>query len=149
MNINTENSDSTFRFEIVEDNGEDVVIKVAENDFENQVNNGVPKKETLSPGKHHAKRGGFFKRHPNLTDKDCKIKVTMYLDADILTHFKQRAESEHSAPYQTQINAELRKIMESEQSTELIETAKTIVNDNVIERLADKIAKRLNEQKAA
>jgi uncharacterized protein (DUF4415 family) len=149
MNINTENSDSTFQFEVVEDNGKDVVINIAQNDYESQINNGVPENETLPPGKHHAERDGFFKRHPNLTGKDCKIKVTMYLDADILTHFKQRAENEHSAPYQTQINAELRKIMESEQSAELIETAKTIVGDNVIERLADKIAERLNERKAA
>jgi uncharacterized protein (DUF4415 family) len=149
MNINTENSDSTFQFEVVEDNGKDVVINVIQNDYENQINNGVPENETLSPGKHYAKRGGFFKRHPDLTAKDCKIKVTMYLDADILTYFKQRAENEHSAPYQTQINAELRKIMESEQSNEVTETAKTIVSDNVIERLADKIADRLNELKAA
>jgi uncharacterized protein (DUF4415 family) len=149
MNINTENNDSTFQFEAIESNGEDVVITITQKDYENQIKNGVPENETLSAGKHQAKRGGFFKRHPNLTAKDCKIKVTMYLDADILTHFKQRAESEHSAPYQTQINAELRKIMESEQSNELVETAKTIVNDNVIERLADKIAERLNERKAA
>jgi uncharacterized protein (DUF4415 family) len=149
MNINTENSDSTFRFEAVEDNGKDVVINIAQNDYENQINNGVPENETLSPGKHYAKRGGFFKRHQNLTTKDCKIKVTIYLDADILTHFKKRAGSEHSAPYQTQINAELRKIMGSEQSSDVIETAKSIVNESVIDRLADKIAEKLNERKAA
>ncbi len=80
---------------------------------------------------------------------EAKIKITLFVDGDVLIHFKQRAENEHSAPYQTQINAELRKIMESEQSNELIETAKNIVSDNVIERLADKIAERLNERKAA
>jgi uncharacterized protein (DUF4415 family) len=80
---------------------------------------------------------------------EAKIKITLFLDGDVLMHFKGRAESENSAPYQTQINAELRKIMKSDQLNETTKTAENIVNDNVINLLADKIAERLNERKAA
>jgi uncharacterized protein (DUF4415 family) len=35
---------------------------------------------------------------------DCKVRITINLDADVLEYFKQRAAAPHSAPYQTQIN---------------------------------------------
>lgn len=57
---------------------------------------------------------GSFKAKPGETDlKNCKVKVSMYVDADILEYFKQRAEQPNAAPYQTQINNELRTVMES------------------------------------
>ena len=40
-----------------------------------------------------------------------KVRVTMYLDLDVLNYFKQRAEQPNAAPYQTQINNELREAM--------------------------------------
>jgi uncharacterized protein (DUF4415 family) len=43
---------------------------------------------------------------------DCKVRVTMYLDADVLEYFKERARRPNAAPYQTQINTELRAVME-------------------------------------
>jgi len=58
---------------------------------------------------------GSFKPEKGATDlKNCKVKISMYLDADILEYFRQRAESPDSAPYQTQINNELRRIMEND-----------------------------------
>lgn len=44
--------------------------------------------------------------------RNCKVRVTMYLDADIVEHFKQRATDPDAAGYQTQINNALRKIVE-------------------------------------
>lgn len=38
----------------------------------------------------------------------------MYLDEVVVEYFRQRAESPDSAPYQTQINNELRRIMEND-----------------------------------
>jgi uncharacterized protein (DUF4415 family) len=56
---------------------------------------------------------GRFKTKPGETDpRNCKVKVTMYIDADVLEYFKNRAEQPNAAPYQTQINNELRKVME-------------------------------------
>ncbi len=60
---------------------------------------------------------GSFKAKANSTNpENCKVKVSMYLDSDILTYFRQRAEQPNAAPYQTQINNELRKIMEADSS---------------------------------
>ena len=40
--------------------------------------------------------------------RNCKVRVTMYLDADIVEHFKAAASHPNAAPYQTQINNALR-----------------------------------------
>jgi uncharacterized protein (DUF4415 family) len=72
---------------------------------------------------------------------DCKVRITINLDADVLDYFKNRAESPNSAPYQTQINAELRNIMESKSSPETIDnTARNLLqNQNFITALKDKL----------
>jgi uncharacterized protein (DUF4415 family) len=57
---------------------------------------------------------------------DCKVRVTMYLDADVLEYFKDRAARPHAAPYQTQINAELRRIMEGKASMTIRDALNTI-----------------------
>lgn len=72
---------------------------------------------------------GSFKVKPGDTDlRNCKVKVSMYIDADVLEYFKQRAHLPNAAPYQTQINSELRKVMENGATdTEIIE--KDILNN--------------------
>jgi uncharacterized protein (DUF4415 family) len=58
---------------------------------------------------------GSFKAKKGATNlENCKVKVSLYLDADILEYFRQRAESPDGAPYQTQINNELRRVVESD-----------------------------------
>lgn len=47
-----------------------------------------------------------------------KVRVNMYLDLDIVEFFKKRALEPGAAPYQTQINAELRRIIEEAQSSQ-------------------------------
>ena len=42
-----------------------------------------------------------------------KVQITMKLDLDVLNYFKERALEPNAAPYQTQINNELRAIMEN------------------------------------
>jgi uncharacterized protein (DUF4415 family) len=58
-------------------------------------------------------RGSSLMKPGETDQKNCKVRITMYLDADVLEYFKKRAEQPNAAPYQTQINNELRKIMES------------------------------------
>lgn len=58
----------------------------------------IPRRHVTQPGE--------------VTLADCKVRVTMYLDADVLEYFKKRAAQPHAAPYQTQINNELRALME-------------------------------------
>lgn len=72
---------------------------------------------------------------------DCKVKITINLDADVLEYFKQRAAAPNSAPYQTQINAELRRIMETKDSQDdLNQTALELLkNDNFIVALKNRL----------
>jgi hypothetical protein len=41
-----------------------------------------------------------------------KVRVTLWLDEDVVEHYKGRAALPAAAPYQTQINTELRALME-------------------------------------
>jgi len=59
-------------------------------------------------------REQFLKRHPKFDPETARVKVqiSIKLDQDVLEFFKQRAAEPNAAPYQTQINSELRSIME-------------------------------------
>jgi uncharacterized protein (DUF4415 family) len=72
---------------------------------------------------------------------DCKVRITINLDADVLEYFKDRAAAPHSAPYQTQINAELRRVMENEKTKKSkSSTANELLqDDNFIEALKDRL----------
>src|SRR5882724_4531225 len=80
------------------------------------------------------------KRHraaPGDTDlKNCKVRMTMYVDADIVEWFKQRASAPDAAAYQTQINSALRNHI-ARQGKEPASTQ--LVND---ERFIRAVAKR-------
>ncbi|MGI8668388.1 MAG: BrnA antitoxin family protein [Aridibacter sp.] len=58
---------------------------------------------------------GSFKAKKGATDlKNCKVKISLYLDSDVLEYFRNRAELPNAAPYQTQVNNELRRVMEND-----------------------------------
>lgn len=81
------------------------------------------------------------RRHVTAPDEpklsDCKVRVTMYLDADVVEYFKGRAARPNAAPYQTQINGELRAVMELGGSGD---PYATLVND---ERFISAVAERV------
>lgn len=62
----------------------------------------------------------------------------MYLDGDVLEYFKRRAAAPHAAPYHTQINNELREIMERDQG----DSFSSLVND---ERFINAVAERVDK----
>ena len=73
------------------------------------------KKWKLSPKARVIPKGQRHQLPPEaFEDKNTKVRVTMYLDLDVLNYFKARAKE--GQPYQTQINAELRGVMEREQN---------------------------------
>ncbi len=84
-----------------------------------------------------------FAKKDEVKLSDCKVRITINVDADVLEYFKQRASAPHSAPYQTQINTELRQIMENGKSSKgksLTLTAGELLQDeNFIEALKDKL----------
>ncbi len=83
---------------------------------------------------------GSFRAKPGATAaQNCKVKITTYLDADVLEFFKKRAEQPNAAPYQTQINNELRRIME-QGAVESSSSANDLLNDaSFLRALKDKL----------
>ncbi len=84
---------------------------------------------------------GSFKAPKGATNlENCKVKISMYLDADILQYFRKRAESPDAAPYQTQINNELRRVMEND-SPDAASLEKDILNnEEFLRALKEKLA---------
>ena len=72
--------------------------------------------------------------------RDCKVRVTMYVDGDVLEYFRSRTAQPHAAPYQTQINNELRAVMERDQG----DPFSSLVND---ERFINAVAERLHKRR--
>ncbi len=70
-----------------------------------------------------------------------KVKVSMYLDLDVLNYFKARAAQPNAAPYQTQINNELREVMGRNQEESYI----ALVNDD---RFIAAVAARVKKEEA-
>src|SRR6476661_36578 len=57
-------------FSVVEDDGENVTIEISEEDYLADLAAGISEAETLKPGRHKMKRGGFLARHPELKIKE-------------------------------------------------------------------------------
>lgn len=68
----------------------------------------------LRPGRYTFRRAWWVAKPENTHPGNCKFRITMFLDADILNYFKARAARPHAAPYQTQINETPREVMEQE-----------------------------------
>ncbi len=83
---------------------------------------------------------GSFKAKSNATNlENCKVKISLYLDGDILEYFR-RAEPPHAAPYQTQINNELRKIMENDSKENVSLENDILNNEEFLRALKEKLA---------
>lgn len=112
---------------------------VTEADYQEALAKGLSEDELMKPGKYKV-IPSRFRSKPGDTDlKNCKVKVTMYIDADVLEYFKKRAEQPNAAPYQTQINNELRKVMESETSNAVRSADDILNNTNFLRALKEKL----------
>ncbi len=85
------------------------VYDMTQAEYDEGLAKGWDADDMLSVGKHTFRRSRFINKK-----KDSKTKISLYIDSDILEYFRQRAEPPHAAPYQTQINNELRRIMEND-----------------------------------
>lgn len=107
------------------DNGKERVFVQTEEEYQKGLAKGWNDHDMLKPGTYKVRRSPWAEK----IKKAEKIKITMYLDSDVIQHFRQRAQEPNAAPYQTQINNELRRIMEegSEAVTSSVEN--DILND--------------------
>ena len=74
---------------------------------------------------------------PNQLARHTKVRITIFLDLDILDFFKARAAKRGKAPYQTQINQALREYMEGSPPPG---KGALVADDKLISRLAERIA---------
>lgn len=72
--------------------------------------------------------------------RNCKVRVTMYLDADIVEQFKERAAQPNAAPYQTQINNALRKSLTGAKRP--VDYSQLLNDDSFIEAIVQRIQRR-------
>lgn len=115
----------------------ELTYTVTEKEYREELASGLTDDEVMKPGTYKVIRNRF-RTKPGATDlKNCKVKVSMYVDADILQYFKNRADQPNAAAYQTQINNELRKVMDNG-SAEVVE-ADILNNKKFLKALKKKL----------
>ena len=122
----------------ISDKPREYILKTTQEKYDEMKARGIDEDAIPSVGKHI-----FRRRTRTINRADAKIKMTMFIDGDVLQHFKKRAETSNAAPYQTQINQELRAIMERDLANEtekLDEVAEKLVNNP---RFLNAISERL------
>lgn len=82
---------------------------VTEEEYRAELARGLSEDEVMKPGTYKVRRSRWAEK----LKKASKIKVSIYLDGDVVQFFRLRAEQPNAAPYQTQINNELRRVMEN------------------------------------
>ena len=75
--------------------------------------------------------------------RNCKVRVTMYLDADIVEQFKRRAARPDAAPYQTQINSALRRFLADAEAGE--DYPRLLQDERFLDALAERVRPRLSK----
>lgn len=88
----------------------EVLIDVTEEQYQAMRAKGIDEDALLEPGRHQFVRGLFKQRHPDYSPQQAQVRLSLQLDADVLAWLRARA----TVPYQAQINAELRTLMERE-----------------------------------
>lgn len=97
---------------------------VTEEEYQAELESGLTEDEVMKPGTYKVRRSRWAEKLRSAG----KVKITIYLDNDVVDYFRQRAEQPNAAPYQTQINNELRKVMESG-SADTASVERDILND--------------------
>lgn len=85
-------------------------VEYTEQDVREMREQGISEDELPHIGIHKFQRSRFITKR-----NEQKIKVSLYLDADVLDFFKEAAEKADAESYETQINKELRQTMERKQ----------------------------------
>lgn len=75
--------------------------------------------------------------------ENVKVRITMYVDLDVLNHFKQLAQSPESAGYQTLMNAALRQAAMARVNTSTLEDG-LLGNEAFLEELSRRVSERIH-----
>jgi len=131
-----------FRFGIVEEKDEEVIIRIKQEDYEQDLAAEIPEDELLKPGKHKFRRIPPERRakKEDLHPSNIKVEFQMKLDSDILKHFQAQTENEEIESLQILLNETLRALMEEE--IKLKEVENKLLNDKkFIAAIAEEVKK--------
>jgi len=117
----------------------ELTYTVTEKEYREGLAKGWTDDDMLKPGKYKVRRSRFVTKPGDTSLSNCKVKISMCLDADILEYFRKRAESPDAAPYQTQINNELRKIMETDSQEKASVENGLLNNEEFLRALKEKL----------
>ena len=112
----------------------EMTVTVTDKEYQEELRQGLTADETLRPGTYKVRRSPWAEKL-----KGKKLKVSIYLDADILEYFRARAESPDAAPYQTQINNELRRVMEADKNGKAILEPSILDDTEFLRALKEKL----------
>ena len=115
----------------------EAVLEVSAETHRRQLAAGLDPESLLAPGTHRFRRTKHVVKPDEPVAVNGKLRVTMYLDVDVIEFFRRR--SDH---YQTAINQALRLVVDRDRFTQ------ELVSDEVIEKLADKVATTLKDRAA-
>ncbi|MCY7344714.1 MAG: BrnA antitoxin family protein [Pyrinomonadaceae bacterium] len=118
----------------------ELILEVTQEEYDEAMKKGWNDDDIQKPGKHRYHRTTRVAK-----PSEAKVKITMWLDGDVLLHFQKRAAPPHAAPYQTQINAELRKTMEQDLSDETAKIGKNIETLTTNKEFIRAVAEQLKE----
>ena len=99
----------------------EIIIEISDDESRLERSDGLDADEVLLAGVHTFRRGGFLSRHgidPEQMPRPIKVRVTLDLDLDVVTYYRQRAAQPYQGSYQNEINATLRKMMEQSHQDE-------------------------------
>ena len=118
-------------------NSETIDIEYTARDIKEMRDDGIPDDELPNAGVHQFRRSKFVTRR-----SEQKIKVAIYLDADILDFLRSRENETDLDSYQKQINDELRNLMNRENQLPAdVVTLKMLENPHFLATLAEKLKK--------
>lgn len=102
----------------------EMVFVQTEEEYRKGLAKGWTDEDMLRPGTYKVRRSPWAAKLKNSN----KVKVSIYLDKVVVQYFRDRAKEPNAAPYQTQINNELRKVMENG-SADTATVERDILND--------------------
>jgi uncharacterized protein (DUF4415 family) len=107
---------------------------VTDEEYREDLASGLTEDEVMKPGTYKVRRSPWAEKL-----KGNKIKVSIYLDGDVVTYFRDRAAKPNAAPYQTQINNELRGIMENGSADTVAVEENMLNNESFLKALKAKL----------
>lgn len=113
----------------------ELVYDMTQEEYDDGLSKGWDADDMLSVGKHTFRRSRWSQKL-----KGSKVKVSIYLDGAVVEYFRSRAEQPNAAPYQTQINNELRRVMENGSGDSSRVEEDMLNNEKFLKALKEKLA---------